>query len=109
VHPSSLAAAERGGTTEQQQASSDERHGSLPFAGRAARAAESARRAVAAEPYREDGWRLLMRARAAAEGPAAAVEPFLECREALGELGLAPSAETVALLDRLRDGAATPR
>jgi DNA-binding SARP family transcriptional activator len=81
----------------------------LLAAGRAARAAESARRAVAAEPYREDGWRLLMRARAAAEGPASAVEPFLECREALGELGLAPSAETVALLDRLRDGAATPR
>jgi len=50
-----------------------------------------------------------MRARAAAEGPASAVEPFLECRGALAELGLRPSAETVALLDRLRDGAATAR
>ncbi|MGE0027101.1 MAG: BTAD domain-containing putative transcriptional regulator [Thermoleophilia bacterium] len=82
---------------------------SLLAAGRAARAAASARAAVTAEPYREDGWRLLMRARAAAEGPASAVEPFLECRDALAELGLQPSAETVALLDRLRDGAATAR
>jgi hypothetical protein len=37
------------------------------------------------------------------------VEPFLECRDALAELGLQPSGETVALLDRLRDGAATAR
>jgi DNA-binding SARP family transcriptional activator len=86
-----------------------ERASALLLAGRAARAAEAARDAVAAEPYREDGWRLLMQARAAAEGPASAVGPFLECRDALSEVGLEPSAETVSLLERLRAGAATAR
>jgi len=71
-------------------------------AGRSEEAVATARAAVVAEPYREDGWRLLMRAHAAADGPAAAVPVFLECAECLAEVELAPSAETRDLLERLR-------
>ena len=66
-----------------------------------------ARAAVTDEPYREDGWRLLMRATAATAGAAAAVPVYVECVEALEAIGLTPSNETRALLDRLRDPART--
>ncbi|MGD9571834.1 MAG: BTAD domain-containing putative transcriptional regulator [Thermoleophilia bacterium] len=76
-------------------------------AGRPAPAAAEARAAVEAEPYREDGWQLLMRAEAAAGGPASALPPFLACAEALAEVGLEPSDATRDLLARLRDGRVT--
>jgi len=57
---------------------------------------------VTAEPLREDGWRLLMRATAAASGPAAAVPVYAECGFALAQIGLRPSPATRSLLDRLR-------
>ena len=71
-------------------------------AGRSEDAVATARAAVAAEPYREDGWRRLMRAHAAADGPAAAVPVFLECAECLAAVELQPSADTRDLLERLR-------
>ncbi len=77
-------------------------------AGRAPEALAAARASVAAEPYREDGWRLLMRAAAAAAGGSAAVPVYLECVRSLGTIGLGPSGETVALLDRLRDPVPAP-
>ncbi len=79
----------------------------LLAAGRPARALAAARAAVADEPYREDGWQLLMRASVAAEGPASALPPFLACTRALAEVGLEPSPATRELLERLRGGRAT--
>ncbi len=79
-----------------------ERGALLLAAGRAAEAEAAAAAAVADEPYREDGWRLLMRARAAAAGPSAAVPVFLDCTAALAEIGLEPSVATRELLERLR-------
>ncbi len=61
-----------------------------------------ARLAVAGEPYDEDGWRLLMRATAAARGPSAVPQILRECEGRLAEIGLRPSAETVRLGERLR-------
>jgi DNA-binding SARP family transcriptional activator len=75
-------------------------------AGRATEAVASARAAVAAEPLREDGWCLLMRAAAAADGPSAAVPVYAECAAALAEIGLGPSAGTRDLLRRLREAGA---
>jgi DNA-binding SARP family transcriptional activator len=63
----------------------------------------AARAAVAAEPLREDGWRVLMRAAAATAGGAAAVPVYLECVRSLRTIGLGPSGDTTALLERLRD------
>ena len=74
----------------------------LLMAGRPAEALVTSRAAVAAEPYREDGWALLMRAEAVASGPAAVVPVYVECTRALAEIGLEPSPETGALLERLR-------
>lgn len=71
-------------------------------AGDPAGAMATARAAVEADPYLEDGWRLLMRATAAADGPAAAVPVFLECRGYLADVGLTPSGATHELLERLR-------
>lgn len=79
----------------------------LLAAGRPAQAAEVARAAVGADPYREDGWQILIRASAAADGPASALPPYLECAAALAGVGLSPSTETRALLARLRGGDAT--
>lgn len=70
--------------------------------GRFEDAVGTARAAVEGDPYREDGWRLLMRAHAAADGPVAVVPVFLECVERLADVGLAPSPETRDLLERLR-------
>ena len=75
----------------------------LLAAGRATEAVAAARAAVTAEPLREDGWCLLMRASAAADGAAAAVPVYSECAEALAEIGLEPSAGTRDLLRRLRE------
>ena len=72
-------------------------------AGRAAEALAVARTSVADEPYREDGWRLLMRTTAATAGDSAVVPVYVECVRSLGTIGLGPSSETVALLERLRD------
>jgi DNA-binding SARP family transcriptional activator len=71
-------------------------------AGRAADAADLARRAVGAEPYVEEGWRLLMRSRAELAGPETVVPTYLECIEALEEVGLSPSPRTRELMERLR-------
>jgi DNA-binding SARP family transcriptional activator len=64
-----------------------------------------ARASVAAEPLSEDGWRLVMRAAAAARGASAAVPVYAECARALGAVDLRPSRETSRLLDHLRDPA----
>lgn len=71
-------------------------------AGRPGAAEDLARKAVSADPYSEDGWRLLMRSRAQTAGGEAVVPTFLECVEHLEEIGLTPSLETRALLERLR-------
>jgi DNA-binding SARP family transcriptional activator len=75
----------------------------LLAAGRSTQAAAAAQAAVASDPYREDGWRLLMKAQAAARGPATALPTFLECVSVLGEVGLEPAQETRDLLERLRN------
>jgi DNA-binding SARP family transcriptional activator len=57
-----------------------------------------AREAVRLEPYRESGYRRLMRVLAAGGDRAEAVRAYNECRDLLQrELGVAPSAETEAL------------
>jgi hypothetical protein len=71
-------------------------------AARAADAADLARQVVGAEPYAEEGWRLLMRSRAGVAGPGAVVPTFLECAERLEEVGLTPSPQTRELMERLR-------
>lgn len=77
----------------------------LLSAGRTAEALTVARALVAAEPYREDGWRLVMQATAVTAGASAAVPVYVECARVLETIGLTPSRETRALLDRLRDPA----
>ena len=72
-------------------------------AGRAAEAVRAARAAVTADPYYEDGWRLLMRAGALDQGPSAAVPLYLECARTLAEIDLEPARETRRLMERLRD------
>lgn len=57
-----------------------------------------AREAVRLEPYRESGYRRLMRMLAAKGDRAEAVRAYNQCRDLLDkELGVAPSAETEAL------------
>lgn len=76
--------------------------------GRAEAAVTAARAAVAAEPYREDGWLLVMRAEAAASGPAAVTAALGECAGTLARIDLEPSRETVTLAHRLRNPEVTP-
>ena len=58
----------------------------------------NAREAVRLEPYRESGYRRLMRVLAAGGDRAEAVRAYNQCRDLLQrELGVAPSAETEAL------------
>ena len=58
----------------------------------------NAREAVRLEPYRESGYRRLMRVLAAGGDRAEAVRAYNQCRDLLErELGVAPSAETEAL------------
>ena len=66
--------------------------------GEAAIAVDVARQAVAAQAFRENGHRLLMRAHAAAGNRADALLAYENCRRLISEqLGVAPSAETQAV------------
>lgn len=58
-------------------------------------AVDLARQAVAAQPYRETAYQILMRAYAAAGNRAEALRAFEECRRYISDqLGVAPSADT---------------
>ncbi len=61
-----------------------------------------AREAVRLEPYRESGYRRLMRLLAANGDRADAVRAYQQCRDLLDkELGVSPSAETESLYDEI--------
>lgn len=61
-----------------------------------------ARRALQADPLREDIYQLTLRAHIAAGQRSAAIETFLQCRSQLSEeLGLDPSTDTMALYDEI--------
>ena len=79
--------------------------------GDTALAARDAAEAIAIDPYRERSHRLLIRAHLAAGDRGAAAEAFAACRRILeAELGVSPSAETIALIAGARgspDGAPT--
>jgi hypothetical protein len=77
-------------------------------AGRPGEALAVARASVAEEPYREDGWRLLMRLMALTAGGAAVVPVYIDCRRCLEAVGLEPSAETAALFAELREPVSDP-
>lgn len=62
------------------------------------------RRAVREEPYREDAWEERLRVEAAAVGPGAVPSVLDDCRRALAQIGLQPSARIVTLVERLRAG-----
>jgi DNA-binding SARP family transcriptional activator len=62
--------------------------------------------AVRADPYRERGWQILMQVAAAVGDRDAVISAYRECRAALADVGLEPSAVTQALVDELR---AAPR
>jgi len=62
--------------------------------GRPDEAERVGRRLVAADPLRESGYRLLMRALAAGGNPAQASRVMEECRTALAAAAASPSAET---------------
>jgi DNA-binding SARP family transcriptional activator len=70
----------------------------------AALAAQMASQAVSLEPFRETGYRQLMRVHAASGNRAEALRVYQRCRELLAdELGVDPSPETEALyLELLR-------
>ena len=75
----------------------------------AAEAESAARKVVHFDPYNERAWRALIRAGAAAGGPAGARAAFEECRQRLqSDLGVAPGAETVHLLASLDPEAVAP-
>lgn len=57
---------------------------------------------VAAEPMREEWHRDVMRLYALNGQPSAAERQFSLCREAMAELGVEPSAETVSYLEKIR-------
>jgi DNA-binding SARP family transcriptional activator len=72
-------------------------------------AQRAARALIDAEPYRESGWALLIEALIAAGNPAEGLRAFERLRMLLREeLGATPSAETVALHDRLLHGRSVP-
>ena len=61
-------------------------------------AVEMAREAVALEPFRESGYRILMRAHAASGNSAEALRVYERCRLLISEeLGVAPSQDTRAV------------
>lgn len=63
------------------------------------------RRWVELEPWQEEAHRALMRLLASRGRPAEALAQYERCRRTLSdELGLAPSAETVALAEQIRGG-----
>jgi DNA-binding SARP family transcriptional activator len=66
-------------------------------------AAQFARAQVELEPFRETGWRQLMRAQAGAGNRAEALRAYAECRDLLvKELGVPPSPETEAVAKAIR-------
>ncbi|GGM08876.1 hypothetical protein GCM10007977_007510 [Dactylosporangium sucinum] len=72
-----------------------------------ARVQRLARDAIELEPFAERAYRMGMRASAALGRPDEVVRWYDQCRRALDqELGIAPSAETAALLAQLRDNPA---
>ncbi len=61
-----------------------------------------ARRALSADPLREDAYQVALRCHIAAGQRSGAIETFLQCRDRLSEdLGLDPSAETMALYQEI--------
>jgi DNA-binding SARP family transcriptional activator len=72
--------------------------------GQAALAAQTASEALSLEPFRETGYRQLMRVHAASGNRAEALRVYQRCRELLAdEMGVDPSPETEALyLELLR-------
>jgi DNA-binding SARP family transcriptional activator len=83
----------------------DARHDAAKAAfalGRHARAVELAEAVVRAEPYRESGWRLLMRLAHAAGDEAGVVDAYRRCERALDDLQSVPSPTTQSLLAALR-------
>ena len=61
-------------------------------------AADVAEQVIAAQPFRETGYQLLMRAHALAGNRAAALQVYERCRKLIAdELGVAPSQETMAV------------
>lgn len=71
-------------------------------AGHASSAIESARRALALQPYAEPAVQLLMRARALSGDAAGALAAFHELATRLAELGEQPGRELAALAERIR-------
>jgi len=66
-------------------------------------AAQLAREVVELEPFRETGWQRLMRALAAGGNRAEALRAYARCKKLLAdELDVRPSAETEAIVKRLR-------
>ncbi|HSC74129.1 MAG TPA: ABC transporter substrate-binding protein [Gaiellaceae bacterium] len=66
-----------------------------------------AEEAIVLEPFRESGYRQLMRAQAASGNPAEALRTYERCRRLLAdELGTYPSSETEALYRRLLESPA---
>lgn len=60
------------------------------------------RRGISADPYREDLYQMALRCHLAAGQRSAAIETFIQCRTQLAdELGLDPSAETMALYQQI--------
>lgn len=65
-------------------------------------AVEAARDAVALQPFRESGYRLLMRAHAGAGNTAEALRVYEQCRRLISEeLGVDPSRQTKAVYSQL--------
>lgn len=74
--------------------------------GDTAQAAALATESVGLGPLRESSWRMLMRAHAAGGNPAEALHSFRQCAAVLrGELGVDPTAATVALREEILRGA----
>ena len=65
-------------------------------------AQDALERVVAADPYRERAWRLLMRIAAAGGDDDVVVTRYRRCAETLGGLGIEPSESTRSLLAGLR-------
>lgn len=77
--------------------------------GEYSRAIDSATSLLAVDPWREDAYRQLMLALARSGQRAAALAQFEACRRILAkEIGVEPSAETIALQARIRAAGDTP-
>ncbi len=78
--------------------------GCLDRDGRPKEALDAARRALGADPLREETYRALMRLHAAAGEPAAAMRRFRQLEQTLCRGGLTPTAATRDLADSIRSG-----